>query len=94
MKFFNYYTSKNYEKLWDLMKEQRIVCFVKNYNTTDICSNAQGKSCEIGARGIDYIVPIGHCEEELKKDFIEQCEEFELEYIVPNNQRRINENYI
>jgi len=85
MKFFNYKVSKNYNKLWNLMKKQRIVCFVKNYNTTDICSNTQGKSCEIGARVCVYISPIGHTEEELKKDFIKQCKEFELEYIVPDN---------
>ena len=84
MKYFNYKVSKDYNKLWELMKKERIVCFVKMYNTIDICCNMQGDCIEIGARGIVYIHPIGHTEEELKKDFIQLCEEFELEYIVPD----------
>ena len=83
LKKFKYKTSKNYELLYELIKTQRIVCFVENKKGVDICANIPGNDCDIGVRGISYIYAIGNNEQERKKDFIKQCKEYNLEFIVP-----------
>lgn len=86
LKSFNYKTSKDYELLFELIKVQRVVCFVKNRTVYDICANTPSlsKDIDIGVRGRSYIYAVGKTEEEIKKDFISQCEDYELEFILPN----------
>lgn len=94
---FQYNTSKDYDKLFELIQTQRIVCFVnyekkisdtKTVKLTDICANRLGIEDEhisIGARGIEYIHAFPFNGLTLKEDFIKQCSEYSLEFIEPTN---------
>lgn len=90
-----YKTSKDYEKLYELIKAQRIVCFVTHkkdrgrdgYKLQDICQSQVVNSdsmIDIGARGVSYITAMDFEDRNIKDDFISQCEASELEYIEPN----------
>ena len=80
LKSFKYKTCKDYNILFELVKTQRIVCFIKKNNIFDICANTPSNSnnIEIGVRGISYIYT------DKKEEFIKQCEDYELEFIMPN----------
>jgi len=95
-----YKISTDYEKLFELIKTQRVVCFTPYHNdskTADVCQSqsvAFTNSIDIGARGISYISALAISGRTLKEDFIKQCEESEIEYIEPNNLEcswRLNE---
>lgn len=92
MKYLNhgYQTSTDYEKLFELIKTQRVVCFTPYHNdslTADVCQSqsvAFTSSIDIGARGISYISALGISGRTLKEDFIKQCQESKIEFIEPN----------
>lgn len=79
LKKFKYKTCTNYNILFELVKTQRVVCFVKQYNVFDVCANTPSNcnDIDIGARGISYIYA------DNKEDFIKQCEKCKLEFIMP-----------
>ena len=85
----NYQTSKDYEKLFELIKTQKIIAILKSKSRLkEICwSNYPNKNdIAFYSRGIIFIhvIIFGHeTEDELKKEFIKQCEEAELEYLPP-----------
>jgi len=93
---FNYETSKDYEKLFELIQSQRVVCFVDykiNDNTIikDVCISSpineldKYNSINIGARGISYITAFDFKEDiSVKEDFINQCKNTNLEFIIPD----------
>lgn len=96
---FNYNTSKDYEKLFELVKTQRVVCFVTYEETiggnsnnkitlTDICASSAFKSnsdvVNLGVRGTGYVTAMEFDGKTVKEDFIRQCEHYKLEYIEPN----------
>ena len=92
---FKYDTSKNYEKLFELIQTQRIICIViyseninkdKQIELRDICSSSVLKSdssINIGCRGTGYITAMEFDGKSLKEDFIRQCQDYKLEYIDP-----------
>lgn len=85
-----YLTSTNYDLLFELMQDQRVVCFVNykdykkgedGYILQDICQTQAVKRdtmFEISARGYSYISAFD------KEEFIEQCKTSCLEFIEPN----------
>lgn len=86
-----YETSTDYELLFELIKTQRVVCFVpydKDSKTKDVCQSQAMSidgSIDIGARGISYISAFAINGKTLKEDFIMQCQVCKLEFIEPNN---------
>lgn len=92
---FNYNASKDYNKLFELVQNQRVICIVTTTNKLsngdsieikNVCSNtalANKTSISIGTKGIGYIDAIEFEDKSLKEDFIEQCEFYKLEYIDP-----------
>ena len=85
----NYQTSKDYEKLFELIKTQKIIAILKSKSgLKEICWSKDNNKDDIAfySRGIIFIhvIIFGHeTEDELKKEFIKQCEEAELEYLPP-----------
>ena len=90
----NYKTSKDYNRLFDLMLNEvgRIVCFVEQKGIQDVCQTSSEPiikledgekiyNFSVGARGIGYINTIGNTIEEYRKSFIKQCENYNLEFI-------------
>lgn len=88
-----YKTSKDYVKLFELVKTQRIACFVNygkdedgNYKRQDICQSQivpSDKQISIGARGVEYITAFQIEDMTVKEDFIAQCIAANLEFIDP-----------
>ncbi len=88
----NYDTSKDYEKLWELMKTQRILCMIDygemykddKYQLRDVCQTPAVERdryfTDISCRGYSYISARN------KEEFIEQCTKGNLEYIVPTKK--------
>lgn len=80
-----YATSKDYQRLWELVKSFRIVCFVNagekredGYQLRDVCQSSvryREGDVGIGSRGMAYISAFS------KEEFLEQCAESDLEYI-------------
>jgi len=93
---FNYKTSKDYNKLFDLVQTQRVICIVtytdkisdtKEIAIKDICASSaliSESSINIGARGTGFITAMEFDGKTIKEDFIRQCEHYNLEYIEPN----------
>ena len=82
---FNYKTSKDYNKLYELMKYERIVCFIKqeDENFKIAISNQcfkDNKYLQVGCVGTTYIVTKD------KESFIKSCKRYDLEYIEPNRE--------
>jgi len=79
----NYETSEDYERLYEIAKKQRVVCFIKNENVKDICQTSADPENphQIGARGICYIYPMSIDGKTKKEDFIDQCMKNRLEFI-------------
>ena len=88
----NYKTSKDYNRLFELMKQHRIVCFVdynrepteNGYMIQDICQSSiilESDSAKIGCRGVSYIDAFEYKENSVLEDFIEQCNDYNLEFI-------------
>ena len=83
-----YKTSKDYRKLWELAKNQSIVCicdygtFDAEYRCRDIAHTTYyDGNMNVSARGIGYVTVFDYKIEE----FIKQCEQINLEWIVPNS---------
>lgn len=100
-----YKTSRDYNKLFELIKTQRVVCFVtykeyrdKNgYKLQDVCQSQVRNSesmVDIGVRGISYISAMDFEDRNIKDDFISQCEASELEYIEPDFYKNTDGNKI
>lgn len=80
-----YQTSRNYARLWDLAQKQSVVCLVDYLMTTgnpcrDVCKTSwDGTTMRMNARGISYLaIP------RTKAEFIKQCQECNVEWIVPH----------
>jgi hypothetical protein len=92
---FNYNTSKNYEKLFELVQTQRIACIVtydskisdtKSIELRDICTSGvftDKDRVDIGCRGTGYITAFPFDGNTTKEEFIKQCKYYKLEYIEP-----------
>jgi hypothetical protein len=96
-----YSTSKDYDKLFELIKTQRVVCFVTykddigkdGHKLQDICQSSVQPSdsmIDIGARGVSHITAMAIRGRTLKEDFIRQCVDRELEFIEPNTKLTIS----
>lgn len=88
---FNYETSKDYDTLFELIKTQRVVCFVqsKDMNMQNVCASQKVKNedfINIGTIGIGYISACAIHGLTVKEDFIAQCTYYELEYIMPKEK--------
>jgi hypothetical protein len=94
-----YKVSKDYKKLFRLIKTQRIVCFVNTdrkgaadwdgYILQDVCQSQAIQSdskADISSRGFGYITAFQFGDLSVEKDFIEQCMQASLEYIDPDSQ--------
>jgi len=82
-----YKTSKNYDKLFDILKSCNVVCFVKKKQQFRVCEakfSKNKKHISVGTVGIGYIEAFPFKEKNLKEDFIEQCKYWDLSYIVPD----------
>lgn len=82
---FNYETSKDYERLSELLKTYSIVCFVSStrYGHT-LCEgryNARSNIYTVGGVGIAFIEAWDYRNTCAKDDFIEQCVKLNLEFI-------------
>jgi hypothetical protein len=78
-----YKTSRSFDVLWDLAKNQSIICLCKmrDANHKEICRTIWTDSLvEISARGTCYV-----CAATLEK-FIEQCELYKIEWVLPETQ--------
>jgi hypothetical protein len=74
-----YATSKDHAKLAELMTTQSIVCICRYNTCRDVCQSVyDGRTWMLNARGIGYIYAYE------VKDFIAQCEQAEVEWLVPN----------
>lgn len=85
---FNYKNlSEDYEKLFELMQKERIICFVENSNgNQDICATMaviQDDYYRVGARGIEYIGAFKYKDMTAKEDFINQCKNCKLKFLEP-----------
>ncbi len=92
---FNYQTSKDYERLFELIQKERVVCFVntKPFKSVvtkeeiivkDVCVSSfrfRENEIVIYSRGIIYINAFLSKKKTLKEDFIEQCISRDLEFI-------------
>jgi len=94
-----YKTSKDYGKLFELAKHQRVVCFIEHkdhddeegYRLQDVCQTQVFKTEEsqsVSVRGIAYISALQMDDISVKEDFISQCENCNLEFIEPNLEVR------
>ncbi len=82
---FNYNTSKDYDRLYVLMQNERVVCFIKPTNESPLAvvSNlyfADNKYLQVGCVGTTYIVAKD------KESFIKSCKRYDLEYIESNRE--------
>lgn len=83
----NYRLSRDYDTLWELAKEQSVVCQVDYYGTKDIAQTIH--QCEptvwtqVSARGMSYIWA------EDKEEFSVICESVNLEWIVPESLMKV-----
>ncbi len=90
-----YKTSKDYNKLWELSKTQRIVCFVNygdNSDIRDVCQTqpmGDENGGDVGARGISYISAFDFNGKSAKEYFTEQCIKKNLEFIDPDSQKEV-----
>lgn len=94
---FNYKNlSTDYNLLFELIKTQRIICFVtynhklsddKTITMTDICSSSRvntENAINIGTRGISFISAMsGFNNQTIKEDFVEQCVFYDLKFLIP-----------
>ena len=93
---FKYKISKDYERLYDLIQTQRVICIVTysdkirdgaEVEMRDICSSSAllgDNSINIGCRGTSYVTAMEFDGMSIKEDFIKQCEHYHLEYIEPD----------
>ena len=87
--------SQDYELLFELMKTQRVICFVKYRNTSnvfDICATSRVRPInhiDICARGISYISAFDFEEQTMKESFIEQCKQSDLYFLAPEEAMKL-----
>jgi len=88
----NYETSKDYNRLFQLIQKHRIVCFVDSkrepdengYMLQEICQSAviNGNNvANIGSRGVGYINALANKYSTVLEDFVERCKYSNLEFI-------------
>jgi tetrahydromethanopterin S-methyltransferase subunit F len=93
---FNYKTSKDYEKLFQLVQKQRVICIVTyvekigKYSEIilrDICASgtlSTKENIRIGSRDIGFVEAFSYEHKTIKEDFFEQCKHYKLEFIDPD----------
>lgn len=93
---FDYITSKDYEKLFQLVQKQRVICIATYTDNIgkdnsillkDICASSvltKEDRISIGCRGTGYIEAFPYDGKTTKEDFLKQCEDYKLEYIDPD----------
>jgi len=74
---FNYPTSKDYKRLWSLMENNRVICFIKDHERKDGEAIKTVISTPIR---IDYSYTRFLDAFDLK-EFIEHCQRYKLEFI-------------
>jgi hypothetical protein len=75
----NYKTSREYTLLADRMERETIVCFCRYISSRDVChTQFDGTYRMVNSRGFGYIWA------DSLEDFIRQCEQAELEWLIPN----------
>jgi len=73
----NYTTSKDYERLWNLVQEgKEIVCFLEGLSTYVTIAKKNGEYSDILSAGVLGAMT--------KIDFINQCENIYLEFLPPD----------
>lgn len=78
-----YLTSRSYDTLWDLAKNQSIICICRWRDThlRDICQTVwNGTLMEISARGTAYVWA------DTLEYFTEQCKRYDVEWVLPETQ--------
>jgi len=100
---FDYNTSKDYNKLYDLIQTQRIVCIVtysdkllndKTIELRDICSSGvffDNENINIGCRGTGFVTAFPFDGNSAKEEFLKQCKHYKLEFIDPEMVNQIEE---
>lgn len=93
---FNYNTSKDYERLFELVHKQRVICIVtyidkigkdSEIEIRDVCASgvlSTEDNIRIGCRGTGFVEAFPFNKKTTKEDFLEQCEHYKLEYIDPD----------
>ena len=74
-----YKTSRDYQRLYRLLRETVVVCIVDYLDCRDVAATlffADGAN--IGARGITYITAFD------EDQFVEQCARYNVEFTEPN----------
>ena len=75
----NYTTSKDYEKLWNLVQEgKEIVCFLEGLSTYVTIARKNGEYSDVLSAGVLGVAA------RTKIDFINQCENIHLEFLPPD----------
>ena len=75
----NYTTSRDYEKLWDLVQEgKEIVCFLEGLSTYVTIARKNGEYSDVLSAGVLGVAA------RTKIDFINQCENIHLEFLPPD----------
>lgn len=75
----NYTTSRDYEKLWDLVQDgKEIVCFLEGLSTYVTIARKNGEYSDVLSRVIPGVSA------RTKIDFINQCENVYLEFLPPD----------
>ena len=83
---FEYKTSTDYNRLYELIQNQRIVCFIQDDKRKNVCASPlifNESSINIGVPGISYISAFDFKEMTMKEDFIQQCKSCNLEFLDP-----------
>ena len=80
-----YKTSRDYAVLWDLLQKTPVICILDRYDFRDVaCTLFFGSKASVVGRGIRFSA-------KTQDSFVHQCEQAELEFIVPVEGRREDE---
>ena len=80
-----YKTSRDYAALWALLQKTPVICILDRYDFRDVaCTLFFGSKASVVGRGIRFSA-------KTQDSFVHQCEQAELEFIVPVEGRREDE---
>jgi len=82
-----YKTSRDYAALWALLQNTPVICILDYHDVRDVaCTLFFGSKASVVGRGIRFSA-------KTQSSFMHQCEQAELEFIVPGEGRRENEKF-
>ncbi len=80
-----YKTSRDYAALWALLQKTPVICILDRYDFRDVaCTLFFGSKASVVGRGIRFSA-------KTQDSFVHQCEQAELEFIIPVEGRREDE---